>query len=447
MTGHGNGAIGHGRGMVGDRTGNADGTSGTAGAGLGLGHDVVGFARALRAAGLPIGLEQSAAFAQALAWIDPLARRDVYLAARATLVIRREDHAVFDELFAAYFGGPGAAPRAQATPLAPRHDRGEFFRTALVAYMAERAEPNAREVEVPEHHKAASGLELLQRKDFGDCTPAELAAIARAMRELRLAVTLRVSRRLVRARRGDRLDLPRIVRDAARRGGTVLALARRRFKLQRRPLVVLADVSGSMELYSRILLQFLHGVTQRHARTETFVFGTRLTRITSQLQIRDVDAALDHAARQIVDFAGGTRIGDCLRAFDRLHARRVLGRGAVVLVISDGWETGDPAQLGAQMHRLAARAHRIVWLNPLLGRAGYAPEARGMAAALAYVDDFLPIHDLCSLQALAAQLGRISRRKGSGSAAGLRSSPARRPAAPALARSSHAPHGAPRSHR
>ena len=382
----------------------------------GVPHDVVGFARALRAAGLPIGVDQSESFAQALAWVDPLDRRDVYLAARATLVFRREDLAVFDELFARFFGGPRpATPRssaaAQATPLAPRHDRREFFRTALVAYMAERVDPAAREVEVPEHAKAASGLELLQRKDFAECTADELDAIARAMRELRLDVTLRTSRRLVRARRGDRFDLPRIVRDAARRSGAVLSLARRRRKLRRRPLVVLADISGSMELYSRILLQFLHGVTQRNARTETFVFGTRLTRITGQLQIRNVDAALDHAAREIVDFAGGTRIGECLHAFERQHARRVLGRGAVVMIISDGWDTGEPARLAAEMRKLAERAHRVVWLNPLAGRPGYAPEARGMAAALAHVDDFLPIHDLASLHSLAVQLGRLPQRK------------------------------------
>lgn len=381
------------------------------GPGLGPGHDVVGFARALRDAGLSVGVAETEAFAQALGWIDPLVRREVYLAARATLVRRREDLAVFDELFAKFFGGPSPG-RGQVAPLAPRHDPLRVSRTALVSYMAERAEPSAREVDVPEHEKAASAHELLQRKDFADCTPAELDAIARAMRELRLDLTLRRSRRRIRSRRGDRLDLPRIVRDAARRGGAVLALARRRLKLRRRPLVVLADISGSMELYARILLQFLHGVTQRHARTETFVFGTRLTRITGQLQIRRVDAALGHAAREIMDFAGGTRIGDCLHAFDRQHARRVLGRGAVVLIISDGWDTGDPARLTAAMQRLARRAHRIVWLNPLLGRAGYAPEARGMAAALPHVDDFLPVHDLRSLHELAARLARIPRRKG-----------------------------------
>ncbi|HMG52150.1 MAG TPA: VWA domain-containing protein [Kofleriaceae bacterium] len=378
---------------------------------LGLGHDVVGFARALRAAGLPVGVSEAESFAQALAWIDPLDRRAVYLAARATLVRRREDIAVFDELFAVFFGGPSPG-RGQPAPVAPRHDPHWVVRTALVSYMAERVEAGAREVDVPEHDKAASPHEQLQRKDFAECTPAELEAIARAMRELRLDLTLRRTRRLIRARRHGRLDLPRIVRDAARRGGAVLALARRRPKLRRRPLVVLADISGSMELYARILLQFLHGVTQRHARTETFVFGTRLTRITGQLQIRRVDAALAHAAREIVDFAGGTRIGECLHAFDRLHARRVLGRGAVVLIISDGWDTGDPARLAAEMRRLAHRAHRVVWLNPLLGRAGYAPEVRGMAAALAHVDDFLPVHDLHSLHELAGQLARIPRRKG-----------------------------------
>jgi uncharacterized protein with von Willebrand factor type A (vWA) domain len=397
--------------MTASRVHGVDGDNGVhGGVGLGLGRDVVGFVRALRDAGVPVGVGQSEAFAQALAWIDPLVRRDVHLAARATLVFRREDFAVFDELFAAYFGGP-QQPRGQAAPLAPRHDLGERFRTALVAYMAERVDPEAREVDVPEHHKAASRLELLQRKDFGECTPAELEAIARAMRELRFDVTLRTSRRLVRAHRGERLDLRRIVRDAARRGGTVLALARRTAKVRRRPLVVLADISGSMELYSRILLQFLHGVTQHHARTETFVFGTRLTRITGPLQIRNVDVALDHAAREIIDFAGGTRIGDCLRAFDRQHARRVLGRGAVVMIISDGWEIGDPEVLRAQMRRLAERAHRVVWLNPLLGQAGYAPEVRGMAAALEHVDDFLPIHDLRSLHVLATQLAKIPRRR------------------------------------
>src|SRR5262245_61791051 len=170
-------------------------------------RDVVGFVRALRAAGLPVGLEQSAAFAQALAWVDPLVRRDVYLAARSTLVLRRDDHAAFDDAFDAYFGGAdGARPRPRPMPLAPRHDRAAI-RTALVSYMAERVDPTAREVDVPDAARAASPLELLQRKDFAACTPAELDELARAMRMLRLDLARRASLRLVRARRGHRLDL------------------------------------------------------------------------------------------------------------------------------------------------------------------------------------------------------------------------------------------------
>ena len=376
-------------------------------------HDIVGFARTLRGAGLPVGVEQSETFAEALARVNSVSRREVYLAARATLVMRREDLPVFADLFAAFFGAADEkTDHAQRVPLAPRHDRSAFFRTALVAYMAERANPRAPGIDVPEQTRAASPLELLRRKDFGECTREELDSLARALRDVRFDLTLRESLRLIGARRGARVDMRRVLRNAASHGGIALALHRQRRKLKRRPLVILADISGSMELYSRILLQFLHGIAHRHGRTETFVFGTRLTRITSQLKIRDVDTALAHAAREIVDFAGGTRIGECLRTFNRVHARRVLQGGAVLLLISDGWETGDAALLDAEMRRLQERCHRVVWLNPLLGGAGYQPRTRGMSIALAHVDDFLPVHNLQSLRDLSNHLARISRRRG-----------------------------------
>jgi len=180
--------------------------------------------------------------------------------------------------------------------------------------------------------------------------------------------------------------------------------------VKRRPLVVLADISGSMEIYSRILLQFFHGLTRIHRLTETFVFATRLTCITSQLRMRHVDEALEHAARAVVDFSGGTRIADSLRTFNRLHARRVLRRGAVVLLVSDGWETGDLALLESEMKKLQARCHRLIWLNPLLARSTYRPIAEGMSLALRYVDDFLPIHSLQSLKDLSTHLGRLPSR-------------------------------------
>jgi len=373
--------------------------------------DVVGFGRALRGAGLEVGLDQLEAFGRALALVPLRRRRDLYLAARATLVARREDLAVFDDEFARWFGSDTPPARPRKMPIAPRHDRA-FVRTALGSFMAQRASAADPEVPLPDRVKAASPLEQLQHKDFALCTDAEREAIARVMRTLRLDLTLRRSLRRVRARHGSQLDLAAALRLAARHGGTLVGLPRRQRKLKRRPLVVIADISGSMELYARLLLQFLHAVTQRHRGTEVFVLGTRLTRITPELQLRDLDAALDRAGHEIVDYAGGTRIGECLHAFDRLHARRVVRRGAVVVVISDGLDTGDPALLGREVRRLRDRSHRLVWLNPLLGASSYRPLADGMAAALPHVDDFLPAHDLGSLEGLARHLAQIPRRRG-----------------------------------
>jgi uncharacterized protein with von Willebrand factor type A (vWA) domain len=358
--------------------------------------DVVGFARALRAAGLPLGVDQSARCAEAM---------------RAALVYRQIDLAVFDATFEEWFGEP-AAPGPEPTPMprAPRHDA--MNRSMLVSYTAEKVNPNAIEVEVPDSRKAASAVEMHHLTDFSACSDEERRALARAMRDLRLDVARRTSRRLKASRHGSRLDLARVVRLAARVGGVPIALAYRKPKIKTRPLVVLADISGSMELYTRLFLQFLHGVSHHHRPTEVFTFGTQLTRITGELELRDADRALDMAARQIVDYGGGTRIADSLHEFNRRYARQVVRAGAVVLIISDGWETGDPSDLGREVEKIHARAHRLVWLNPLLGRETYKPLVRGMAAALAHVDDFLPIHNLQALHQLADHLGRLTRRKG-----------------------------------
>ena len=224
------------------------------------------------------------------------------------------------------------------------------------------------------------------------------------MRDLRLDVATRTSRRLQASHRGKRMDLARVVRAAARHGGVPIVLSHRKAKIKTRPLVVLADISGSMELYTRLFLQFLHGVSHQHRPTEVFTFGTRLTRITTQLELRDADRALEMAARQIEDFGGGTRIADSFHEFNQRYARKVIRGGAVVLIISDGWETGDPADLGREVEKIRTRAHRLVWLNPLLGRDTYQPRVRGMAAALVHVDDFLPIHNLQALHQLAHHL-------------------------------------------
>ncbi|HZU81824.1 MAG TPA: VWA domain-containing protein [Polyangiaceae bacterium] len=372
-------------------------------------HDVVGLARALRAAGVSVGIEQTESFARALELVDATSRREVFLAARATLVVRREDMPLFEAVFAAFWSGDPDAARARAL----RRERAGVARrpeTAFAAYMAEKARRDDPEADVPEHAKSASAAERLQHKDFSRLTDDELASMQRLLRELRFEPARRVTRRFVAARRGKAFDPRRALRSSSRLGGVLPTLPRRRRRLKRRPIVVLADISGSMEIYSRILLQFFHGLTRLHALTETFVFGTRLTCITGQLRMRRVDEALDHASAAIVDFAGGTRIGDSLRAFNRLHAGRVLRRGAVVLLVSDGWETGDPAALEAEIARLRRRCHRLVWLNPLLGRATYRPLALGMSIALAHVDDFLPVHDLQSLKDLSDHLARLTRR-------------------------------------
>jgi uncharacterized protein with von Willebrand factor type A (vWA) domain len=380
--------------------------------GASIHRDLVAFSRCLREAGLPIGIDGSESFVRSLEWIDPLSRRELYLAARATLISRREDIELFDMLFDAFWSGQAPKRRPQRVPLAPRHDPSTFLTSALVSYMAERADLRDPEVDIPEQTKAASALELLVRKDFSRLTPDERVAIERALRDLRFDIVRRRTRRRIPARRGDQIDLRRALRTAARRDGAIAVLPRRRRKTKRRPLVVLADISGSMELYSRILLQFLHGIAQGCAQTETFVFGTRLTRITSQLMIRSVDVALDQVSEEVVDFAGGTRIGESLRTFNRVHARRVLRRGAVLLLISDGWETGDAAVLDTEMRATRRRCHRVVWLNPLLGHATYEPRAAGMSAALAHVDDFLPVHNLQSLKEICLHLSRLGELKG-----------------------------------
>jgi uncharacterized protein with von Willebrand factor type A (vWA) domain len=188
-------------------------------------------------------------------------------------------------------------------------------------------------------------------------------------------------------------------------------LAWRETQTEPRPLVVICDISGSMERYSRILLQFVHTITAGYTHVESFVFGTRLTRITRQLRHRDIDEAVESVTRQVVDWSGGTRIGEAVREFNFRWGRRVLGRGPVVLLISDGWDRGDPEMLSREMDRLQRSCHRLIWLNPLLGSPGYEPLTLGMQAALPYVDDFLPVHNLVSLEQLGAKLASIGQQR------------------------------------
>jgi uncharacterized protein len=372
---------------------------------------LVEFAQRLRALGLPIGVDQVVGFAQSFAWIQLLNRDEVYQAARATLVNRQDYLDLFDRAFAEFWEPQRTAAEAQKTPQAPRHRPEEFHRSSLVSFMAEKAKRENKEIEVTDRTETSTDAEWLQRKDFATMTEDELRAIREALRGLRWSFSRRLSHRLIRSRRGRMLDHRETLRRAARLGGTVFELPRRERKEKARPLIVIADISGSMELYSRIVLQFFHGLSQQLQGTETFVFGTRLTRVTEAVRLRDVDVALDSVCAEVRDFAGGTRIAESLHSFRRLWGPKLLRRGAVVLVISDGCETGDVERLRSEGQALQRSCYRLIWLNPRLGQHRYEPKVRGMAAVLPYLDDFLSIHNFESLRQLRDHLARLPQRK------------------------------------
>ncbi|MCS7276363.1 MAG: VWA domain-containing protein [Dehalococcoidia bacterium] len=368
---------------------------------------LVRFARALRQEGVSVTTDQVTALARALELLPDLDRETFRLAARSTLVCRQEDIVTFERLFDRFFGqglrdaptegandawspGPSRPLPGQAPLVPPRHVEQEDGGPPLA-----------------DRSFSYSPLEVLRRRRFDECTPEELELLARLVRGLRWSLPLRRSRRLHPARRSGRPDLRRTLRRSLRYGGEPLPLAWREPSPRPRRLVVLADISGSMERYTRMLLLFLHALARSGQPLEAFLFGSRLTRVTPLMALRDPDLALAEMGRTVPDWSGGTRIGQCLHAFNRHWGKRVLGRGAVVIIISDGWDQGQPELLAAEMERLQKRCHRLLWLNPLLGLPGYQPLTRGMQAALPYVDDFLPADSLASLEALAYRLKEL----------------------------------------
>jgi uncharacterized protein with von Willebrand factor type A (vWA) domain len=255
--------------------------------------------------------------------------------------------------------------------------------------------------------KTWSDSGALAAKDFAAFTTDELAEARAALSRLVWQPGTRRTRRWVRGR-GARVDLRRAIAESLRTGGDVVKLPRRTRRVRPRPLVLLCDVSGSMERYSRMLLHFAHAVTQRHQRVETFLFSTRLTRVTRELRAAGPDEALAAVSESVADWSGGTRIGAVMKEFHQRWARRVLHGGPVALLISDGWDRGDPVELGEQIARLQRSCHRLIWLNPLIGTADYAPLTRGLQAALPFVDDFLPVRTLTNLAQLALHLNALA---------------------------------------
>jgi len=363
---------------------------------------LVALVASVRAGGVRAGVGELVAAHRALAAVDSASRQEAYFALRAALCSRREDLEPFDAAFAAWFDAYAHRP---APPVDLDAARLVLPRVAVPGG----SPPEPGPVEAVPVPAAWSDVELLREKDFASYTDRERTMARRLMARLAARGPRRVSRRTKPSRRrgphppGARHDLRRTLRDSLRYHGEPVERRWREPSLRQRPLVMVCDVSGSMEPYARMLLQYMHACVAARRRVEAFAFGTRLTRVTRELAGRDHDRALERAHDAAADWSGGTRIGACLAELNREHGRRI-GRGATVVVLSDGWDRGDPEQLAREMERLGRCAHRLVWLNPLKASAGYEPLTRGMAAALPHVDDFLAGNSLASLEELAELL-------------------------------------------
>jgi uncharacterized protein with von Willebrand factor type A (vWA) domain len=370
------------------------------------------FARLLHDAGLEAGPRRLTDATRALAFIDLKQQNDFHNALHTVFVSRKEDIPTFEAAFDIFWAPPdprasaGVIPgRSRSLPLPP--ERAQAWANAL-GLNSSQLNRDREDGEFAARSSGYSAQELLRQKDFEEMTWAETEQVRRLLEQAPWRVAERRTRRL-RPSRNGRIDLRRSARQAIRSSGELMTLFRRRPRVRRRPLVLICDVSGSMERYSRLLMIFAHAVARRED-LEAFVFSTRLTRITRLLRQRDVDRALDAVSKGVHDFSGGTRIGDALGDFNRKWARRVLGHGAVVIIISDGWDRGDPTQLGAELVHLRRSAHRLIWMNPLLGSEGYEPLTRGMAAALPFCDDFIAAHNLQALDDLGRLLASLGNR-------------------------------------
>ncbi len=379
-------------------------------------HNLILFGRVLRGLGLDVNPGRMIDLVQALEYVEIGRKADFYYTASSLLVHRREDLPLFDQAFEMFWHKPMAGWEITL----PGFNRPRRSQKPLVMpppLQAPDAPPPGEDSPLDNDQRPVievtltySAREVLRRKNFSELTHDELEAIKRLMAQL----VWRLGERRTRRRRpghGQLLDLRRTLRRNLKYGGDVIEWARREPKHKPRPIVIIADISGSMERYTRLLLHFIYSLAAALAQpVEAFVFSTRLTRITHELRNRDIDLALSDVSKVVEDWSGGTRIGEALKTFNFEWGRRVLGRGAVVLLISDGWDRGEPALLSEEMARLHRSCHRLIWLNPLLGSPDYEPLTRGMVAALPHVDNFLPVHNLASLEELAQHLAKLKDR-------------------------------------
>jgi uncharacterized protein len=390
--------------------------------------------RRLHDAGVPITPGRSADFARALTLVRPITRRRLYWTTRAVFVSDPAQVKAFDAVFFSVFGSraeredldledaqtvaspPDDRPKSDHNA-SPRDSAGQDPRTSVSSSPpGERDEDeDPADVEVP--LAMASDEELLGRKSFDALEPHELAQLYRLMSRLDLATPLRRTRRYEKGRHGERIDLRRTLRASLRTGGDPIRLARRRRRVARRRIVLLCDISGSMEPYARAYLQFLTCAAGTGPNAEAFVFATRLTRLTRALASRNPEHAIQRAAAAAPDWSSGTRIGDALKEFNDRHGRRGMARGAVIVILSDGWERGDPMLVGREMERLARLAHRIVWVNPRVSAGAFSVQSGGMVAALPHCDALVSGHNFQALGEVAEAIGDESwGRRGSATA-------------------------------
>jgi uncharacterized protein with von Willebrand factor type A (vWA) domain len=385
-----------------------------------IADNIMLFGRMLRAAGLPIGPGRVIDAIRAVETVGIGSRDDLYWTLHTVFVNRRDQRELFDQAFHIFWRNPHLLDRMMAAMLpqvaVPRDEeeaRQELARRLADAMARDRGEQPTRELEDQIEFDATmtwSDRELLQTMDFEQMSAQEVAEAKRIIAAMRLSIMALPVRRFRADPRGRRIDMRATMRAALRSGGAIPLRFRRR---QRRhpPLVILCDVSGSMSRYARLFVLFMHAITSDRDRVHTFVFGTRLTNITRDLRQRDVDVALDRVAARVEDWSGGTRIGHCLATFNNIWSRRVLGQGAVVLLITDGLDRDPGTDLGRQMERLHKSCRRLIWLNPLLRFEGYEPKATGARAILPHVDELRSIHNLETMRDLAAVLGRPGPRR------------------------------------
>jgi uncharacterized protein with von Willebrand factor type A (vWA) domain len=366
---------------------------------------VVGFCRELRAHGLSVTPAEVVTAASALQVLDTIDREEVFLGLRSVLTTSVDDFPIFEALFKRFWNrsshkpiqreaGPNSTLRSQSPPRQSPKGLGFFLEHWGSSFAA-----SAQPVKVP----GASDTESATTKDFSEFTSDELEEVSRLARRMVRRLARRPSRRWRPVRRGHRVNLRRSLRLSLKTGGELIELTYKERRPKRTKLVVICDVSGSMDIYSRLLLQFVYGLQNSFAKVESFVFATSLARITGELKNKTYKNALDRLATNVRGWSGGTRIGASLATFNAQSLPRVDKR-TVVIILSDGWDTGEPEQLASALALLQQRAGRVIWLNPLLGSSDYAPMTRGMQAALPFINVFAPAHDLASLRALEPHL-------------------------------------------